>query len=114
MREYAYNQESIAELFEFPFFELLYKAYEIHRSNFDALDIELCTLSSIKTGTCPEDCAYCPQSGHYETNVGREKLINLETVLEQARLAKKTVRGVCVWEQHGEVRLKVNCQKLLK
>ena len=97
MKEYAYDQESITKLFEFPFFELLYKAYEIHRSNFDALDIELCTLSSIKTGTCPEDCAYCPQSGHYETDVGKEKLINLETVLEQAKVAKKNgARRLCM------------------
>ena len=97
MKEYAYNQKSIAELFELPFFELLYKAHEIHRSHFDVLDIELCTLSSIKTGTCPEDCAYCPQSGHYETDVGREKLINLETILEQAKVAKKNgARRLCM------------------
>lgn len=84
-----WNQESIAKLFELPLFELVFKAYSVHRINFEITEMEFCTLSSIKTGTCPEDCAYCTQSGHYQTEVKREKLIDLKAVLEQAEAAKK-------------------------
>ena len=84
-----WNQESIANLFELPLFELIFKAYAVHRINFEITEMEFCTLSSIKTGTCPEDCAYCTQSGHYQTEVKREKLVDLEAVLEQAKAAKK-------------------------
>ena len=73
---------------EKPFFELIYEAYSVHRKNFDVQDMEFCTLSSIKTGACPEDCAYCPQSGHYNTGLKKEKLIAIETVLSQAKCAK--------------------------
>ncbi|WP_260512010.1 biotin synthase BioB [Coxiella burnetii] len=97
MKGRNWNQASVAKLLGIPFFELLYKAYETHRSHFDVRDMELCTLSSIKTGTCPEDCAYCPQSGHYKTDVEREKLINLEAVLEQAKVAKENgARRFCM------------------
>ena len=85
----SWNKASVARLFELPFFELLYKAHEVHRSHFDVRNMELCTLSSIKTGTCPEDCAYCPQSGHYTTEVKREKLIDLKAIIEQAKIAKE-------------------------
>lgn len=84
-----WSQESIAKLFELPLFELIFKAYAVHRMNFEVTEMEFCTLSSIKTGTCPEDCSYCTQSGHYQTEVKREKLIDLEAVLEQAKAAKK-------------------------
>ncbi|QTS83918.1 biotin synthase BioB [Coxiella endosymbiont of Amblyomma nuttalli] len=85
----GWNQESIAKLFKLPLFELVFKAYTVHRMNFEVTEMELCTLSSIKTGTCPEDCAYCTQSGHYRTDVKRERLIDLEALLEQAKSAKK-------------------------
>lgn len=89
MERETWSQESISHLFELPFFELLFKAYSVHRANFDIKEMEFCTLSSIKTGTCPEDCAYCTQSGHYKTGLKREKLIDINSVIEQAKLAKK-------------------------
>ena len=93
----SWNKTSVDQLFELPFFELLYKAHEVHRSNFDVRDMELCTLSSIKTGTCPEDCAYCPQSGHYTTEVKREKLIDLKEIIKQAKIAKENgARRFCM------------------
>lgn len=88
MTQTQWNKESVAALLDLPFFELVTKAYTIHKENFDISEMELCTLSSIKTGACPEDCAYCPQSGHYKTGVKKEKLLDVDAVIEQARVAK--------------------------
>jgi biotin synthase len=85
----VWSEEKIQTLFEQPFFELIYKAYTCHKNNFDAQEMEFCTLSNIKTGACPEDCAYCPQSGHYKTGVKKENLLDLNAVLSQAKLAKE-------------------------
>lgn len=89
MKKETWSQQAVSDLFELPFFELLFKAYSMHRVNFDITDMEFCTLSSIKTGTCPEDCAYCTQSGHYKTDLKKEKLIDIDSVIEQAKVAKK-------------------------
>lgn len=89
MNKETWSQQSVSHLFELPFFELLFKAYSMHRVHFDVTEMEFCTLSSIKTGTCPEDCAYCTQSGHYKTDLKKEKLIDIESVIEQAKIAKK-------------------------
>ena len=78
----------VEALYELPFADLLHKAHTIHRQHFDANEIQISTLLSIKTGTCPEDCAYCPQSGHYATEVERQKLLTEEQVLEAAKQAK--------------------------
>ena len=82
---------SLAEvkaLFEQPFNDLLFQAQTLHREHFDANRVQVSTLLSIKTGACPEDCKYCPQSGHYNTGLGKEKLMEIEKVVEQARAAK--------------------------
>lgn len=63
-----------------PLFELLHEAHERHRTHHDPLKIQRCTLLSIKTGGCPEDCSYCPQSAHYDTGLERESLLHLEKV----------------------------------
>lgn len=83
-----WNIKKAAMLYQTPFLELLFKAQQIHQQHFNANEIELCTLLSIKTGACPEDCAYCPQSGHYQTTVHKEKLLPLEQVLQHAAIAK--------------------------
>jgi biotin synthase len=75
-------------LFELPFNDLLYHAQRVHRQNFDPNRVQVSTLLSIKTGACPEDCAYCPQSVRYETEVGREELMDLGDVLDAARTAQ--------------------------
>jgi len=79
----------VANLYETPILSLLLQAQTTHRQYFRPNEIEFCSLLSIKTGTCPEDCAYCPQSGHYKTGVMKEKLLDLETVLQQAKIAKE-------------------------
>ena len=80
--------EKVVELFDLPFNDLLWRAQQVHRQHFDAQDVELATLLSIKTGGCPEDCGYCPQAARYDTGVKAQKLLELETVLENARAAK--------------------------
>ena len=79
--------EKIKKIYNTPFTELIFKALEAHKKNFGN-DIELCSLKSIKTGTCPEDCKYCPQSGHYNTSIEKHKLLELDSVLEDAKKAK--------------------------
>ncbi len=82
---------SLAEveaLFAQPFLDLLFEAQRVHRSYQDPGRVQMSTLLSIKTGACPEDCAYCPQSVRYETGVAREALMDLQTVRECAQRAK--------------------------
>ncbi len=75
-------------LFDLPFPELMFRAQCAHRQNFDPTEVQISTLLSIKTGGCPEDCAYCPQSARYDTGVRAEKLMALDAVLAEARAAK--------------------------
>jgi biotin synthase len=75
-------------LYELPLVDLMYRAQEVHRRHHESGAVQLCTLLSVKTGGCPEDCSYCPQSAHHDTNVAAEKLMSVEDVLAKARLAK--------------------------
>ena len=77
----------VRALFDLPFPELMFRAQTIHRQHFDPTEVQISTLLSIKTGGCPEDCAYCPQSARYHTGVQAEKLMSLEVVLAEARAA---------------------------
>lgn len=81
--------EEIEALFALPFNDLLFHAQQVHRAHFDPNAVQVSTLLSIKTGACPEDCKYCPQSGHYNTGLGKEKLLEVEKVVEQARAARE-------------------------
>ena len=78
----------IETLFELPFMELLFQAQQVHREHFDASAVQLSTLLSIKTGGCPEDCGYCPQSAHFDAGVEASKLMPLAEVLDAARAAQ--------------------------
>jgi biotin synthase len=75
-------------LYRLPFSELLHQAHLVHREHHDPTHIQRCTLLSIKTGGCPEDCGYCPQSAHYDTGLGRERLMAVDAVREAARAAR--------------------------
>jgi biotin synthase len=81
--------EEARALFALPFSDLLYHAQRVHRMTFDPNRVQVSTLLSIKTGACPEDCAYCPQSVRYETGVGREELLELAEVVEAAEAARR-------------------------
>ena len=82
------NVKDVAALFELPFPELIYRAQSVHRSHHDPAALQLSTLLSVKTGGCPEDCAYCPQSRRYRTGVEDEDVLSLETVTRAARAAR--------------------------
>jgi len=84
----AWTVNEVAALFELPFNDLMFRAQQVHRENFDANAVQLSTLLSIKTGGCEEDCKYCPQSAHFDTGLKAEKLIPLQEVMEAARAAK--------------------------
>jgi biotin synthase-like enzyme len=81
--------EEARALYELPFFALIDRAREVHRAHHDDGAVQLCTLLSVKTGGCPEDCGYCPQSSHHETSVGREKMLGVDEVIAAARRAKE-------------------------
>ena len=76
------------ELFELPFPELMFRAQQVHREHFDAAEVQLSTLLSIKTGGCPEDCAYCPQSAHHDAGLKAGALLDLASVVDAARRAR--------------------------
>lgn len=83
-----WTRDEIRALFALPFPDLMFQAQSVHRMFFDPAEVQISTLLSIKTGGCPEDCAYCPQAAQYETGVKAEKLMAVEAVLEEARAAK--------------------------
>jgi biotin synthase len=83
-----WDYEKVVALFAEPFADLLYRAHQVHRAHHDPNAVQISCLLSIKTGACPENCAYCPQSAHYDTGVAVEKLWSKENVLEKARNAK--------------------------
>ena len=80
--------DEIKALFELPFNDLLFKAHSIHRQTFDPNKVQVSSLLNIKTGACPEDCSYCSQSSKYDTGLEREKLMEIDQVLHQAKKAK--------------------------
>jgi biotin synthase len=84
-----WSPAEVLALFGAPFNDLLFRAQELHRRHFEANRVQLSTLLSIKTGACPEDCAYCPQSARYHTGVKTEPLMDLATVTAAARAARE-------------------------
>src|SRR5436309_7333251 len=80
--------DEIEELYAMPLMDLLYRSQQVHREHFDANEVQLSTLLSIKTGGCAEDCGYCPQSAHFDTGVPASKLMPLAEVVEAAQAAK--------------------------
>ena len=83
-----WTREQVRALFAAPFPDLMFRAAQVHRENFNSSEVQISTLLSIKTGGCPEDCAYCPQSAKFDTGVKAEKLMDLDAVLAEARAAK--------------------------
>jgi biotin synthase len=82
------THDFVRKLYDRPLFELLDQARAIHRAHHPDAEVQLCTLLSVKTGGCPEDCKYCTQSSHYDTDVGPEKMLDVGEVLAAARRAK--------------------------
>lgn len=84
-----WRKEEVEALFSMPFNDLIFEAQQVHRTYFEPNKVQLSTLMNIKTGGCPEDCAYCPQSAHYDTGVNAEKLLEIDEVVNQAEAAKE-------------------------
>jgi biotin synthase len=79
--------QSIRTIYELPFSDLLFRAQEVHRRHHDPAAVQLCTLQSIKTGRCQEDCKYCPQSAHYETELEAGALMDPSAIIDAAKAA---------------------------
>ena len=88
MIRHNWRVEEAQALFDKPFMDLIFEAQQVHREYHDPNKVQVSTLLSIKTGACPEDCKYCPQSARYQTGLEREKLLEVEAVLKAARAAK--------------------------
>jgi biotin synthase len=89
MSRKVWNKKEVSNIFAKPFNDLLFEAQSIHRAHHNPNTIQASTLLSIKTGACPEDCAYCPQSARYDTGLERERLLSLDEVRTAARNAKE-------------------------
>jgi len=83
-----WSRQRVEKLFDSPFNDLLHRAHSVHRRHFDPNAVQLSTLLSVKTGGCPEDCAYCPQAARYHTGVADEDLLTVEQVTAAARSAR--------------------------
>ena len=88
-----WTRQQVADLFELPFNDLIFQAASVHREHHDANKVQLSSLLSIKTGACPEDCAYCPQSARYKTGLKKEKLLPLDQIVAAAEKAKANGAG---------------------
>ncbi|MCC2616080.1 biotin synthase BioB [Aestuariibacter halophilus] len=82
--------EEVNALFAMPFNDLVFQAQSVHRQHFNPNEVQVSTLLSIKTGACPEDCKYCPQSARYDTGLEKERLLEVAKVIERAKEAKQT------------------------
>ncbi|WP_246480599.1 biotin synthase BioB [Motiliproteus sediminis] len=84
-----WSATEVKALFDLPFNDLLFQAQSVHRQHFNPNEVQVSTLLSIKTGACPEDCKYCPQSAHYDTGLEKQRLMEVEAVLAKAKQAKE-------------------------
>jgi biotin synthase len=111
-----WGEVEVRALFDLPFSDLIYRAQTVHRENFPANQVQMSTLLSIKTGGCPEDCAYCPQSAHHEAAVAAEKMMQVGAVLAEARRAKEAgATRYCMgaaWREPKERDLDAVCQMI--
>ena len=100
-----WTREEIAAIYNKPILELMYEAATVHRAHHDPQEVQVCTLLSVKTGGCPEDCAYCPQAARYHTDVKVHKLLDVEEVVAKAAEAKASgSTRFCIGAAWREVR----------
>lgn len=104
-----WTMSQVTELFNKPLIDLLFEAQQIHRQHFDPRQVQVSTLLSIKTGACPEDCKYCPQSARYKTGLEAERLMEVEQVLESARGRKTPAPPASVWARRGKTPMTAIC-----
>ncbi|WP_338877200.1 biotin synthase BioB [Spirosoma sp. SC4-14] len=110
-----WTRAEITEIYNSPVLDLIYRAATVHRQHHDPQEVQVCTLLSVKTGGCPEDCAYCPQAARYHTNVKVHKLMEVDEVLEAAQRAKDTgSTRFCMGAAWREVRDNRDFDKVLE
>ncbi|MCS7076806.1 MAG: biotin synthase BioB [Bacteroidia bacterium] len=110
-----WTKTEVAQIYHTPLLELIFRAAEIHKKYHIQNEIQVCTLLSIKTGGCPEDCAYCPQAARYHTGVAAHKLMEIEEVLAAARKAKEAgSTRFCMGAAWREVRNNTDFEKVLE
>ena len=111
----SWSENDILKILNLPLLELIHKAQKIHLKSFPKSDIQLASLLSIKTGSCPEDCKYCPQSAHYNTNVKKKSLLSVNEVLKKAKRAKTSgASRFCMGAAWREVKDGPEFEKVLK
>lgn len=84
-----WTRDEIAEIYNTPILDLTYRAAGVHRKYHNASEVQMCTLLSVKTGGCPEDCSYCPQAARYHTDIVKHGLLDIDVVIDAARQAKQ-------------------------
>jgi len=110
-----WTKQEITEIFNLPVLELIYRAATVHREHHDPQEVQVCTLLSVKTGGCPEDCAYCPQAARYHTNVKVHKLMEVDEVLAKAKEAQESgSTRFCMGAAWREVRDNRDFDKVLE
>jgi biotin synthase len=109
-----WTRAEINEIYNTPILDLIYRAATVHREHHDAQEVQVCTLLSVKTGGCPEDCAYCPQAARYHTDVKVHKLMEVEEVMQKALEAKESgSTRFCMGAAWREVRDNKDFDKVL-
>ena len=110
-----WTREEITEIYNTPIMDLVYRAATVHRAYHDPNEVQVCTLLSVKTGGCPEDCAYCPQAARYHTDVKVHKLMEVDEVLDSAKAAKENgSTRFCMGAAWREVRDNRDFDKVLE
>ncbi len=110
-----WTQNEILKILNLPLLELIFKAHKLHKKYFPKKDVQLASLLSIKTGECPENCKYCPQSAHYKTGLINESLLSVREVIEKAKKAKKSgASRFCMGAAWREVRDGIEFDKVIK
>src|SRR5262245_17949002 len=112
--KHDWSAAEIKEIYNMPLMELIFQAAEIHRKNFNPQKIQISSLISIKTGGCPEDCAYCPQAARYQTDITKNPLMEVSEVINLAKIAKENGSSrVCLGAAWREVKDNKDFDKVL-
>lgn len=110
-----WTKEEISEIYNSPLLDLIYRGATAHREYHETGEVQVCTLLSIKTGGCPEDCSYCPQAARYHTNVTAQKLLSVDEVLSSAKEAKMSgSTRFCMGAAWREVRTNRDFDKVIE
>ncbi len=110
-----WTTEEVEEIYHLPLPELVFRAQTVHRRHHDPVEIQRCTLLSVKTGDCPEDCGYCPQSAHYHTDAPRHPLLPKEQVVAAAKAAKASGSSrFCMGAAWRDIHSKRDFEKVLE